>query len=37
MELTLNPEIGEHNDSVYGEWMGLDEAEIASLREDGAI
>ncbi len=37
MELTLNPEVGEHNDSVYGEWMGLDEAEIASLREDGAI
>jgi crotonobetainyl-CoA:carnitine CoA-transferase CaiB-like acyl-CoA transferase len=37
MELTLNPEVGEHNDSVYGEWMGLDEAEIASLREEGAI
>jgi crotonobetainyl-CoA:carnitine CoA-transferase CaiB-like acyl-CoA transferase len=37
MALTLNPEIGEHNDSVYGEWMGLDEAEIASLREEGAI
>ncbi len=37
MELTLNPEIGEDNDRVYGEWMGLDEAEIASLREDGAI
>ena len=37
MELTLNPELGQDNDRVYGEWLGLDEAEIASLREDGAI
>jgi len=37
MELTLNPQLGQHNDAVYGAWLGLDEAEIASLREDGAI
>ena len=37
MELTLNPELGQDNDRVYGEWLSLDEAEIASLREDGAI
>ena len=37
MELTLNPGLGQHNDSIYGTWLGLDEAEIASLREDGAI
>ncbi|MDP6876130.1 MAG: CoA transferase [Alphaproteobacteria bacterium] len=37
MALTLNPEIGEDNDKVYGGWLGLDAAEIASLREDGAI
>ncbi len=37
MELTLNPELGADNDSVYGEWLGLDGDEIASLREDGAI
>jgi crotonobetainyl-CoA:carnitine CoA-transferase CaiB-like acyl-CoA transferase len=37
MELTLNPELGADNDRVYGEWLGLEAAEIASLREDGAI
>ena len=37
MELTLNPELGQDNDAVYGAWLGLDQAEIASLREDGAI
>ena len=37
MELTLNPELGQDNDQVYGEWLGLDEDEIASLREVGAI
>ena len=37
MELTLNPRLGQHNDAVYGDWLGLDEAEIASLRQDGAI
>jgi crotonobetainyl-CoA:carnitine CoA-transferase CaiB-like acyl-CoA transferase len=36
-ELTLNPQLGQDNDAVYGTWLGLDEAEIASLREDGAI
>jgi|GEM_PF-3185206 hypothetical protein len=29
MELNLNPELGADNDSVYGEWPGLDKAEIA--------
>jgi hypothetical protein len=37
MELTLNPELGADNDRVYGDWLGLDAGEIASLREDGAI
>ena len=37
MELTLNPELGQDNDRVYGEWLGLDEDEIASLRAVGAI
>ena len=37
MELTLNPELGADNDRVYGDWLGLDTDEIASLREDGAI
>ena len=37
MELTLNPDLGQHNDAVYGDWLGLDEAEIADLKEVGAI
>ncbi len=37
MELTLNPKLGQDNDAVYGTWLGLDAAEIASLREDGVI
>ena len=37
MELTLNPELGQDNDQVYGKWLGLDPDEIASLREAGAI
>ena len=37
MELPLHPELGQDNDQVYGEWLGLDEDEIASLREVGAI
>jgi len=37
MELTLNPELGQDNDQVYGKWLGLDPDEIANLREAGAI
>ena len=31
------PCLGEHNDYVYGEILGLAPAEIASLREEGVI
>lgn len=31
------PDVGEHNDYVYGELLGLDAARITSLREAGAI
>lgn len=31
------PCLGEHNDYVFGELLGLDPAEIDSLREEGAI
>ena len=31
------PEIGEHNRLIYGGWLGLSDAEISSLKADGAI
>ncbi len=32
-----SPALGEHNDVVYGDWLGLPAAEIAALRERGVI
>lgn len=32
-----SPAIGQHNDEVYGGWLGLANAEIAALRESGVI
>ena len=31
------PTLGEHNEGVYGEWLGLGEAEMADLQRRGAI
>ena len=31
------PLLGEHNDYVFGELLGLDEAEIARLKKSGVI
>lgn len=31
------PEIGEHNDEIYGEWLGYSEAELEALRLAGVI
>lgn len=31
------PLLGEHNEEVYREWLGLSVAEVATLREDGVI
>jgi CoA:oxalate CoA-transferase len=32
-----SPKVGQHNDEVYGGWLGLSEAELRELREAGAI
>ena len=31
------PTVGEHNDAVYGSWLGLGDSELAALRERGVI
>jgi formyl-CoA transferase len=34
---SLGPELGADNDSVYREWLGMTDEEVASLRADGVI
>jgi formyl-CoA transferase len=35
--ITRSPLLGEHNRDVYGELLGLDEADLAGLSRDGVI
>jgi formyl-CoA transferase len=35
--LKASPMLGEHTDQVIGEWLGLNDAAIATLKTDGAL
>ena len=37
LPLFPSPALGEHNRLIYGEWLGLDEAEIDRLAADGTL
>ena len=37
LPLSPSPALGEHNRLIYGEWLGLDEAEIDRLAADGTL
>jgi CoA:oxalate CoA-transferase len=37
VKTTPSPQIGQHNAEVYGDWLGLSQAEIDSLLRDGVV
>ncbi|MEZ5854664.1 MAG: CoA transferase [Hyphomicrobiaceae bacterium] len=37
VKTTPSPTVGQHNDDIYGGWLGLSEDEISALKSDGVI
>ena len=35
--LSFFPEIGAHNDEIYGSWLGLDDSQLTELRSSKVI
>ncbi len=36
-QLSPSPSLGQHNEEVYGDWLGVDEDTITDLKKDGVI
>jgi formyl-CoA transferase len=36
-QIIPSPSLGQHNEEIYGTWLGLDAEEIAGLKQDGVI
>ena len=36
-DMAPSPRVGQHNDDIYGGWLGLSAAELSTLRADGVI
>jgi crotonobetainyl-CoA:carnitine CoA-transferase CaiB-like acyl-CoA transferase len=32
-----SPKVGQHNDEIYGAWLGLSAAELAALKAEGVM
>jgi CoA:oxalate CoA-transferase len=36
-QAVASPRVGQHNDEIYGDWLGLSAAELAALRTEKVI
>ena len=34
---TVSPHVGEHNATIYGEWLGMSDGDLAGLKAEGVI